>query len=297
MSVVLPAGEIVAERLALALAEDGFDRDVTCTAMFPALDLEPTGRFRLVSRQAGTFAGAAVLNALASRFSSRVAIRRSIDDGDAFAAGDSLGVIEGDVRTVLGFERTLLNFLQRLCGVATMTRRFVDAVAGTGVRIYDTRKTLPGWRELDKYAVRCGGGCNHRMGLHDAVLVKDNHLATVPLGRLAEVAGEIAERAARLQPRPAFVEIEVDSLEQFRQVLGVPGVDVILLDNFGLGAMSEAVSLRDDRGLRGRVELEVSGGVTLHTIEAIARTGVDRVAVGALTHSACAIDLGLDRAG
>jgi nicotinate-nucleotide pyrophosphorylase (carboxylating) len=201
--------------------------------------------------------------------------------------------LRGPMRSLLSAERVILNFLQHLSGVATHTHRFVRRVAGTGARIYDTRKTIPGLRLLDKYAVRCGGGHNHRVGLYDGLLVKDNHLAAVPLRELPDylaraVAQSRAEDATRL------VEIEVDRLDQMREVLKVDGIQVILLDNMDCPTMEQTVQLRDRAGRRGQVELEASGGVTLETVRSIASTGVERIAVGAVTHSAPALDIGLD---
>ena len=239
----------------------------------------------------------------------------------------TLAVVRGPVTTVLSAERVLLNFLQRLCGVATLTRAYVDAVAGTAARIMDTRKTTPGWRALEKYAVRCGGGTNHRSGLYDAVMIKDNHLAPHAANRIAAAVFEMLNRATvmpqrdttdgvavanvetRSTPpadptrcadpapsvRPAFIEVEVDTPEQFAQMLDVVGVDIILLDNFSVAQLAGAVKLRTTRGLTDRVKLEASGGVNLDTVAAIARTGVDRISVGAITHSAAAVDLSLER--
>jgi nicotinate-nucleotide pyrophosphorylase (carboxylating) len=201
--------------------------------------------------------------------------------------------VRGPMRPLLSAERIALNFLQRMSGVATHTNRFVRRIAGTGAKIYDTRKTMPGHRLLDKYAVLCGGGFNHRIGLYDGLLVKDNHLAHVPLkdltGFLANVVSKCrAEDAARL------IEIEVDNLEQLREVLKVDGIRVILLDNMDCPTMQSAVELRDRAGRKGHIELEASGGVTLETVRSIAATGVERIAVGAITHSAPALDISLE---
>jgi nicotinate-nucleotide pyrophosphorylase (carboxylating) len=199
--------------------------------------------------------------------------------------------IRGPVRSLLSAERVVLNFLQRMSGVATLTHRFARRVEGTRAKIYDTRKTLPGFRALDKYAVRAGGGQNHRVGLYDGLLVKDNHLAAVPLRQLTAYLQPIVDQS-RGEDATRLVEVEVDTLEQFREVLKVKGVDVILLDNMDCPRMSIAVELRDKAGVRAG--LEASGGVTLDTVRTIAQTGVDRIAVGALTHSATALDINLD---
>lgn len=201
--------------------------------------------------------------------------------------------IRGPLRSLLAAERVLLNFVQRMSGVATLTRRFVEAVSGTAARICDTRKTIPGFRALDKYAVRAGGGVNHRAGLHDMLLLKDNHLANVALDRLGSFLRDIVARNRDERPgRP--IEVEVTSLEQFREVLAVEGIGFVLLDNMDRPTMASAVRLRDQAGRRGQVELEASGGVSLETVRAIAETGVDRISVGALTHSAAALDLSLE---
>ena len=194
------------------------------------------------------------------------------------------------MRSLLAMERTALNFLQRLSGIATMTAQFVTRVAGTKAVILDTRKTTPGWRALEKYAVRCGGGTNHRAGLYDAVLIKDNHLAWLaeggdPIGQAVKLAREGAPKGTK------FIEVEVDTLEQFDRALEV-GPDIILIDNLGPEKLAEAVRRRDERA--PGILLEASGGVTLATVRALAETGVDRISVGALTHSAPALDIGLD---
>jgi nicotinate-nucleotide pyrophosphorylase (carboxylating) len=210
-----------------------------------------------------------------------------VADGAAVQPGDSLATVSGLMQFILMAERTALNFLQHLSGVATQTRRFVDAVAGLKCQILDTRKTLPGWRLLEKYAVRCGGGHNHRMGLFDAILVKDNHLASLGVAKIAFQA--IAE-----VPRNVFdvpLEIEVDTLEQLDWAL-VCRPDIILLDNMPPEQLGEAVRLRDKKA--PKVLLEASGGVTLATVRSIAETGVDRISIGALTHSAPALDIALD---
>ena len=201
--------------------------------------------------------------------------------------------VRGPMRSLLSAERVVLNFLQHMSGVATHTQRFARRVAGTGARIYDTRKTVPGMRHLDKYAVRCGGGFNHRVGLYDGLLIKDNHLAHVPTKDLAAfLAGVVG--TSRSEDPARLVEVEVDNLEQLREVLKVDGVQVVLLDNMDCPNMEAAVALRDRAGRKGQVELEASGGVTLETVRSIAATGVERIAVGAITHSAPALDIGLD---
>jgi nicotinate-nucleotide pyrophosphorylase (carboxylating) len=201
--------------------------------------------------------------------------------------------IRGPMRSLLAAERVILNFLQHLSGIATQTHRFVRRIEGTGARIYDTRKTLPGFRALAKYAVRCGGGFNHRSGLHDALLVKDNHLATVPLKELSTYLSGIVARS-RAEDSSRMIEIEVDNLEQFREVIKMDGVDVVLLDNMDCPRMQSAVEIRNAAAKKDRIALEASGGVTLETVRSIALTGVERIAVGAITHSAPALDIGLE---
>lgn len=279
----------------LAHAEDVGRGDITSGL---AADRN-VGRFRLLAKQPGVFAGREIAGTVLDVFAGSLAIDWSDAGVDGAILGEGhtvVGEIVGTVEAVLTAERTLLNFLQRLCGVATLTRRYVDAVAGTGASIYDTRKTTPGWRLLEKYAVRCGGGKNHRMGLHDAILIKDNHLAAFGQNRTGAAVFEMLSAAASLDPPPTFVEAEADTLSQVEQLLSVVGIDVVLLDNFALEDMRRAVELRDSLNLRGKVGLEASGGVTLDTVRAIAETGVDRISVGAITHSATAIDLSLERA-
>jgi nicotinate-nucleotide pyrophosphorylase (carboxylating) len=216
-------------------------------------------------------------------------------DGCPVTAGGCVAELVGPRAAILTTERTLLNFLGRLSGVATQTQRYIAAARSTNplVQVLDTRKTLPGWRELDKYAVRCGGGTNHRFGLHDAVLLKDNHLAGVPTEQWSAKLVDLLNRIPRESP-PAFIEVEVDTLAQLEQVLAVPGIDIVLLDNFNLEALRNAVALCGAIPPDRRPQLEASGGVTLDSIAAIAATGVDRISVGALTHSAVQLDFGLD---
>jgi len=208
-----------------------------------------------------------------------------VHDGQVVSAGTSLAQVSGNARAILTAERTALNLLGRLCGIATLTQDFVDAVAGSSARITDTRKTTPGLRALEKYAVRCGGGTNHRFGLDDAILIKDNHVAA------CGSVGEAVRRANAFAGHLVKVEVEVDSLLQLQEALA-HDPDVIMLDNFTLEDMAEAVKIT-----AGRVVLEASGGVTLDTVRAIAETGVDVISVGALTHSAKVLDIGLDAIG
>ena len=257
---------------------------------------------RVVAREAGVVCGLGLGPMVCQVFANRLGHllefrpephgKRDWADGDSAEPGDCVAVVCGPQGGVLTVERTLLNFVGRMSGVATLTRRFVEVAhkANPAVRIMDTRKTNPGWRELDKYAVRSGGGHNHRLGLHDAVLIKDNHLSGIAIDALADELNEWLLAA----PAADFVEVEVDSLEQLAEVCRVPAVDVVLLDNFSLKALREAVSYRDDQGLRGKLKLEASGGVTLESVADIASAGVDRISSGALTHSARCLDFGMD---
>jgi nicotinate-nucleotide pyrophosphorylase (carboxylating) len=212
-----------------------------------------------------------------------------LTDGQRGEKGTELARVSGGVRTLLAAERTALNFLQHLSGIATLTRRYVDAVAGLPVQILDTRKTTPGWRLLAKYAVRCGGGHNHRMGLHDGVLIKDNHLA--PFGSGPDAITKAVQAARAKVGHTVPLEIEVDTLEQLDAALAVRP-DIVLLDNMTLDQMREAVRRRN--AVAPEVKLEASGGVNLESIRGIAETGVDSISVGALTHSAPALDIALD---
>ena len=287
--------EGVVRLIAMAKEEDLGEGDLTTSLL-----ADPTGQseFRLVVKEPGVFAGCEIAPTVLKAYDKSIEIEWSSlgCDGAAIQTVPAdLAVIRGPLGAILSAERVLLNFLQRLCGVATLTRRYVDAVAGTRATIFDTRKTMPGWRHLDKYAVRCGGGHNHRRGLYDAVLIKDNHFVGVETRRLAGIAFEMLNRLLRSDRRPAFVEVEADDLVQVEEFLKVVGIDVILLDNFSLDELRQAVALRDGRGLRGKLALEASGGITLETVRAVAETGVDRISAGAITHSAPALDLSLER--
>ncbi len=263
-----------------ALAEDlGRAGDVTAAALLPAGErLSVVFAARAAGRVAGLDCARLAIAALDP--SARFGI--AIPDGADCQPGDVLARAEGDARAILTAERTALNLVSRLCGVATLTRAYVAAVAHTRARIVCTRKTTPGLRALEKYAVRCGGGVNHRFGLDDAILIKDNHIAAC--GGVAPAL----ERALAARAHLMKVEIEVDTLAQLDEALPYRP-DVILLDNFALDDLAQAV-----RRVDGRVALEASGGVTLSTVAAIAETGVDAISVGALTHSAPILDIGLD---
>ncbi len=277
----------------LAICEDlGEMGDCTTEALVPE---DSVAAAAMVVRQAGVVAGLAGVEMTLREIEPKLAWRPDGEDGDAVAPGDRIGRIEGPVRGILSSERIVLNFVGHLSGVATLTRRYVDAVAGTNARVYDTRKTTPGWRRLEKYAVRCGGGRNHRSGLFDAVLIKDNHLASgcTPAEAVQRARSFLADRSddSDAERRPLIVEIEVDTLEQLDEVLPA-GPDIVLLDNMTPDELRQAVARRD--AVNAAVELEASGGVNLQTVAAIAASGVDRISVGALTHSASCLDVGLD---
>ncbi len=267
----------------LALAEDlGEDGDVTSRATIPE---DMLGKAAFVARSPGVLAGIEAARGVCQRVDPKLVFVPSFSDGDPLMKGDSIATIEGSMRSILAAERTALNFLQRLSGVATLTQRFVDAVTGLTAQILDTRKTTPGWRMLEKYAVRIGGGLNHRVGLFDMVLIKDNHLAAMG----GDIAGAIRHARERFPKLP--LEVEVESLEQLELALAAKP-DIVLLDNMSVETMREAVARRNASA--SGIQLEASGGVNLQTVRAIAETGVDRISVGALTHSAKALDIALD---
>ncbi|MGA2749725.1 MAG: carboxylating nicotinate-nucleotide diphosphorylase [Verrucomicrobiota bacterium] len=266
-----------------AVREDVGSGDVTTLATVPA---EAAASALMVAREPLVACGLPLAEAVFREVSPAVQIERQSQDGQRAQSGQALLRIAGPARGILTAERVALNFVQRLSGVATLTARFVEAVAGTRARILDTRKTTPGWRTLEKYAVRCGGGTNHRAGLFDRILIKDNHLAA--LRAEPPNAIEAAVRRARADYPQLEVEVEADTLEQVEQAL-VAGADVILLDNMSNDDLRAAVWL-----VNGRARTEASGGVTMATVRAIAETGVDYISVGALTHSARAADVALD---
>jgi nicotinate-nucleotide pyrophosphorylase (carboxylating) len=273
--------------------------DITTAA---CIEPDQMGEASLVTRQAGVIAGLETVGDMLELFAPGSGFEPSVSDGQRVLAGTLLGVLRGPLDEILELERTLLNLLSRLCGVATQTAMHLDAMNKGGAvkaRLYDTRKTTPGLRVLEKYAVRCGGGFSHRMGLYDAVLIKDNHIAGVALEDLPRFVAKAAAAARACAAGPAgqgpdFVEVEVDSLEQLTGILTLPRgtVDIVLLDNMGPGPLREAVAMRDEAN--PSLQVEASGGVTLGTIRHVAMTGVDRISVGGLTHSAVALDLALD---
>ena len=270
----------------LALAEDlSSIGDLTCQALIRP---DQNAVVNVVARKDGVLAGSPIGRMVFAQLDSSTLWEPKRHDGDHVSVGMIVTRVSGPLRSLLIGERTMLNFMTHLSGIATITRKFVDAIAGSHARLLDTRKTLPGWRLLEKYAVRCGGGTNHRMGLYDGVLIKDNHLAAWT--ESASIAAAV--QTARLQSSPGIsIEVEVDTLAQLEDALrGQP--DIVLLDNMTVKMLREAVAIRDRHG--ANVLLEASGGVTLQTVAEIARTGLDRISVGALTHSAPALDLAFD---
>lgn len=271
---------LVARFVASALEEDlGSAGDITTDCIIPA---EARGEATIVARKAGVVAGLDLAEAAFKALDPEVSFIRMVDDGGEVAAGGTIAQISGKTRALLTAERTALNFLGRLSGIATLTAAYVKAVEGTGARIACTRKTTPGLRALEKYAVRAGGGVNHRFGLYDAVLVKDNHIAA---------AGGLAKALERLRTRKghvAKIEVEVDTLDQLEEALKFP-IDAVLLDNMDTAMLAQAVSR-----IAGRVMTEASGGMTLENVREIAATGVDLISVGALTHSPRNLDSSLE---
>ncbi|MEH3089794.1 MAG: carboxylating nicotinate-nucleotide diphosphorylase [Microbacterium arborescens] len=266
-----------------ALDEDAPWGDLTSETFIPA---DAVATAALVARTPGVFSGGDLFTAAFALTDPSCVVELAAGPGDVMTAGQTLATVRGPARAVLTAERVGLNFTQRMSGIATMTRRYVDAVAGTGARIADTRKTTPGLRIVERAAVRDGGGANHRFSLSDAVMLKDNHL-----GVLAARGGPLTEalrQAIAALPHTTHVEVEVDRVDQIEPVLAA-GIDTIMLDNFSLDELRRGVRL-----VAGRAVVEASGGVSLETVRAIAETGVDVISVGALTHSAPALDLGLD---
>jgi nicotinate-nucleotide pyrophosphorylase (carboxylating) len=283
-------GSASSDLLSLALIEDlgpsaSTAGDVTSLAFIP---VHSQSQARIVARTPCVVSGLAIAVETFRRVDSSLTVTQHCKEGDELQSGDILLSVSGSTRSLLSAERTALNFLGRLCGIATLARRYADAVQGTCVKLLDTRKTTPGWRLLEKQAVKAGGCVNHRMGLYDAVLVKDNHLAA--LGDLS-LLPPVLERLRRENPGLEIV-IEADTLEQVESLLKMPGLDVILLDNMSCAQMRRAVDLR--HATAPKVQLEASGGVTLERVPKIANTGVDRISVGALTHSALNADLSLE---
>jgi nicotinate-nucleotide pyrophosphorylase (carboxylating) len=281
MPIHPPEQAILREAATRALGEDLGPADITTLAV---VDPERLASARIFTKESGSLSGIVVAETVYRELDSSLRIKRTWEDASPLEPGQTVLELEGRAASILSGERCALNFLQHLSGIATLTRSFVQATEGTSCRILDTRKTLPGLRALEKYAVRCGGGHNHRMGLYDAFMLKDNHLALMQdPGGLAEGA----RRARAFQPE-AHLTVEADTLDQVR-LLAALDIDRILLDNMDTAAMREAVSI-----VAGRCELEASGNMTLARIPEVAATGVDFISVGTLTHSAPALDFSLE---
>ena len=300
MTPPFPSIDQVKDLIQIARREDmgpGDGDDVTSRLTLPA-DLIAVGT--LLQKEVGVVCGLPIVEMVCRAYDERLRVEmipgfhmEIIEGRHSDQRSTPLLRVRGPVRSLLSAERVMLNFLQHMSGVATQTSRFVRRVAGTRAKIYDTRKTRPGFRALDKYAVRAGGGFNHRVGLYDGVLAKDNHVAGVGHRDLRDWATRVVA-ASRSEDVARLIEFEVTNLEQFQELLKVDGVQVILLDNMDCPAMERAVQLRDAAGKREQLDLEASGGVTLETARSIADTGVERIAVGAITHSAPALDISLE---
>jgi nicotinate-nucleotide pyrophosphorylase (carboxylating) len=283
----------------LARAEDlGPDGDDVTSRL--SLDPSLIGVGTLLQKQVGVVCGLPVVEHVCRAYDERLRVEmipgfhmEIIEGRYSDQKTTPLLRVRGPMRSLLAAERVLLNFVQHLSGVATQAQRFVKRIEGTSAVICDTRKTMPGFRQLDKYAVAAGGAVNHRVGLYDMVLVKDNHIAGVSPRELPAALSALVSASRNERPnRP--IQVEVDTIEQFVEVLKVEGIDFVLLDNMDCPTMTHAVALRNAAGRRGKLQLEASGGVTLETVRSIALTGVDRISVGSITHSAPALDIGLD---
>jgi nicotinate-nucleotide pyrophosphorylase (carboxylating) len=283
----LPPAHVIDDVVMAALEEDGAHADVTTSALVSATQW---GQGVFVAKDAGVVSGLPVAAAAMTAFDEEISFDALIEDGERISAGTALAEVEGPLAAILSSERVALNFLQQLSGVATLTRQFCDSVVGTKARILDTRKTTPGLRELERYAVRCGGGANHRFNLAAGVLIKDNHIAAAAQREIVDV-GDIVRMARNGVPHTMKIEIEVTNMTQLLEALQ-GGADIILLDNMGVPEIREAVDT-----VGGRALVEASGGVTMETVRDIAECGVDFISIGVLTHSAPALDISLEVGG
>jgi len=249
----------------------------------------------VVSREEIVVCGNEIAREILKRYDALIKYKVIVNDGERVHIGGKIATIVGPLCSMLSTERVLLNFMQRLSGISTTTYKFVRAVEGTKAKIYDTRKTTPGWRILEKYAVRCGGGHNHRIGLYDGILIKDNHIAQLGKNLYPKLSKIIQE--ARKVKGVKFVAVEVDHVDdQLNHVLKIPGIDIVLLDNMGQWQMKHAVDMKNEMCGKGKKPLlEASGNINLYNVSAVAECGIDRIAVGPITHSAAAVDIGLDR--
>ena len=276
----------------MAIEEDLGAGDMTSELFFKDYTI---AKASIVSREEIVVCGMNVIREILKCYDEKLKLKVHVNDGESAHVGGKIATITGPLCSMLSAERVMLNFLQRLSGIATTTRKYVRAIEGTKAKIYDTRKTTPGWRILEKYAVRCGGGYNHRLGLYDGILIKDNHLAQLGRNFYPKLSKIIEE--AKMAKSVKFVAVEVDHVDdQLNHVLKIPGIDIVLLDNMGQWQLKHAVDMRNRMcGKNRKPLLEASGNVTLNSVSAIAQCGIDRIAVGAITHSAAAVDIGLDR--
>ncbi len=280
---MLPITSDIIELIDKALSEDLATQDPTTGTLVPPDQL---GEAVILAKAEGILAGVDVAMAVFTRLDPSLQSETYVEDGTVLSSGDHIAAVRGHVDGILRAERTALNFIQRMSGIATETSRHVRAVQGLSVQIIDTRKTVPGHRYLDKYAVRMGGGRNHRMNLADGILIKDNHIAALRIQELS--LGDTVRLALERAPHTLKVEVEVESVEEAREALEA-GAHILLLDNMGLDEMRQAATLA-----KGRALTEASGGIDLETVRAVAETGVDLISVGALTHSVAALDISLD---
>jgi nicotinate-nucleotide pyrophosphorylase (carboxylating) len=292
-----PPYDSLRDLIQLAKREDLASDDVTSRLTVPE---DAVGVGTLMQKEVGIVCGLPIVEMVCRTYDERLRVEpipgfhmEIIEGRFSDARSTPLIRVRGPMRALLSAERVVLNFLQRTSGIATQTQRYVRRVVGTSAKIYDTRKTVPGHRLLDKYAVRCGGGMNHRVGLFDGLLIKDNHMALYPLKELTASLQPVIN-ACRAEDPSRLIEIEVETLDQLREVLKLDGSMVVLLDNMDCPTMESAVQMRNAAGKKGVIDLEASGGVTLETLRPIALTGVERISVGALTHSVTALDISFD---
>jgi nicotinate-nucleotide pyrophosphorylase (carboxylating) len=276
----------------MAIEEDLGQGDMTSERFIKDETITKAG---IISREEIVVCGMDVIREILKSYDKHLKLKVIVDDGESAHIGKKIGTIEGPLCSMLSAERVMLNFLQRLSGISTTTRKYVRAIEGTKAKIYDTRKTTPGWRLLEKYAVRCGGGHNHRIGLYDGILIKDNHLAQLGRDFYTKLKKIISD--ARKIKGVKFVAVEVDHVDdQLDHVLKIPGIDIVLLDNMGQWQLKHAVDMRNEMCKNSKKPLlEASGNINLHNVSAIAQCGIDRIAIGAITHSATSVDIGLDR--
>ena len=276
----------------MAIEEDLGQGDMTSELFYKD---DTATQAKVISREEIVVCGMPVIKEILKFYDEKLKLKVHVNDGEPAHIGCKIATITGPLCSMLSAERVILNFLQRLSGIATTTSKYVRAVQGTKTKIYDTRKTTPGWRILEKYAVRCGGGYNHRLGLYDGILIKDNHLAQLGRNFYPKLKKIIDE--ARKVKHVEFVAVEVDHVDdQLNHVLKIPGIDIVLLDNMGQWQLKHAVDMKNEIcGKNKKPLLEASGNITLNSVSAIAQCGIDRIAIGAITHSAAAVDIGLDR--